>query len=71
MSQTKQQVQPFDVGYAGLKDRHAVTSQHFTVPVRPPSSASRLRTCWLSEGCAVCRRRASGTLATPCFSPAS
>lgn len=23
---------PFDVGFAGLKDRHAVTTQHFTVP---------------------------------------
>lgn len=26
-------VQPRDVGYAGLKDRHAVTRQHFTVPI--------------------------------------
>ncbi|HEY6124811.1 MAG TPA: tRNA pseudouridine(13) synthase TruD [Steroidobacteraceae bacterium] len=25
-------VKPFDVGFAGLKDRHAVTTQHFTVP---------------------------------------
>lgn len=25
---------PFDVGYAGLKDRHAVTTQWFTVPAR-------------------------------------
>ena len=27
-------VRPFDVGYAGLKDRHAVTTQWFTVPAR-------------------------------------
>lgn len=26
-------LQPRDVGYAGLKDRHAVTVQHFTVPI--------------------------------------
>lgn len=26
-------LQPRDVGYAGLKDRHAVTTQHFTVPI--------------------------------------
>jgi tRNA pseudouridine13 synthase len=25
-------VKPFDVGFAGLKDRNAVTTQHFTVP---------------------------------------
>ena len=27
-----------DIGFAGFKDRHAVTSQHFTVPVRPPKA---------------------------------
>jgi tRNA pseudouridine13 synthase len=27
-------VRPFDVGYAGLKDRHAVTTQWFTAPAR-------------------------------------
>ena len=25
-------VKPFEVGFAGLKDRNAVTTQHFTVP---------------------------------------
>jgi len=25
-------VKPFEVGFAGLKDRHAITTQHFTVP---------------------------------------
>lgn len=25
-----------DIGFAGFKDRHAVTSQHFTVPMRSP-----------------------------------
>ena len=28
----------YSLSFAGFKDRHAVTSQHFTVPVRPPKA---------------------------------
>lgn len=38
-------VKPFDVGYAGLKDRRAVTTQWFTVPARRSDPAS-----WLARG---------------------
>jgi tRNA pseudouridine13 synthase len=34
-------VPPRDVGFAGLKDRHAVTSQWFTVPQRRPAAEWR------------------------------
>ena len=33
------QVRPMDVGYAGLKDRHAVTTQWYTVPAGKRSAA--------------------------------
>src|SRR5579859_5877001 len=38
-------IHPHDVGYAGLKDRHAVTVQHFTVNLdrRPEPDWSALR----------------------------
>lgn len=42
---------PFDVGYAGLKDRHAVTTQWFTVP-RGKSAPDEWRGA-LGEGFAV------------------
>jgi len=32
------QVSDRDIGFAGFKDRHAVTSQHFTVPQRSPKA---------------------------------
>lgn len=32
---------PFEVGYAGLKDRNAVTTQHFTVPCTAPGKRPR------------------------------
>jgi tRNA pseudouridine13 synthase len=32
---------PFEVGYAGLKDRNAVTTQHFTVPLTTPGKKPR------------------------------
>jgi len=38
-------IHPRDVGYAGLKDRNAVTEQSFTVPVR-----SKLGAAWLGVG---------------------
>src|SRR5687767_1738572 len=33
-------VRVHDVGFAGLKDRHAVTEQAFTVPIGPNASPS-------------------------------
>jgi tRNA pseudouridine13 synthase len=35
---------PFEVGFAGLKDRHAVTTQHFTVPRGKRAAADFLGT---------------------------
>lgn len=32
------QVSERDIGFAGFKDRHAVTTQHFTVPARSPKA---------------------------------
>jgi tRNA pseudouridine13 synthase len=32
---------PFEVGFAGLKDRNAVTTQHFTVPLSTPGNKPR------------------------------
>jgi tRNA pseudouridine13 synthase len=32
---------PFEVGFAGLKDRNAVTTQHFTVPLATPGNKPR------------------------------
>jgi tRNA pseudouridine13 synthase len=32
---------PFEVGFAGLKDRNAVTTQHFTVPLATPGKGLR------------------------------
>jgi len=40
-------VRDFDVGYAGLKDRHAVTTQWFTVPARGRSGETRTPTDWV------------------------
>ncbi|MBM4214971.1 MAG: tRNA pseudouridine(13) synthase TruD [Gammaproteobacteria bacterium] len=39
-------VRDLDVGYAGLKDRHAVTTQWFTVPARGRSGETRTPTDW-------------------------
>ncbi|HEV2111663.1 MAG TPA: tRNA pseudouridine(13) synthase TruD [Gammaproteobacteria bacterium] len=52
-------VQPRDVGYAGLKDRHAVTRQHFTVPIegRPEPDWSALSADGLRVLSAVRHRR--------------
>jgi len=52
-------VQPRDVGYAGLKDRHAVTLQHFTVPIegRPEPEWSALTTDGFRVLAAVRHRR--------------
>ena len=40
-------VRDFDVGYAGLKDRHAVTTQWFTVPARSRSGETRTPADWV------------------------
>ncbi len=40
-------VRDFDVGYAGLKDRHAVTTQWFTVPARSRSGETRSPADWV------------------------
>jgi tRNA pseudouridine13 synthase len=40
-------VRDFDVGYAGLKDRHAVTTQWFTVPSRGRSGETRTPADWV------------------------
>lgn len=40
-------VRPFDVGYAGLKDRHAVTTQWFTVPARSRAGVGRPVAEWV------------------------
>ncbi|MFM7396242.1 MAG: tRNA pseudouridine(13) synthase TruD [Gammaproteobacteria bacterium] len=40
-------VRDFDVGYAGLKDRHAVTTQWFTVPARGRSGDTRAPSDWV------------------------
>ena len=40
-------VRDFDVGYAGLKDRHAVTTQWFTVPSRGRSGETRSPADWV------------------------
>jgi tRNA pseudouridine13 synthase len=39
---TRAGVRPYDVGYAGLKDRHAVTTQWYTVPTRRRPAADWL-----------------------------
>lgn len=43
-------VKPFDVGYAGLKDRHAVTTQWFTVPARNRAGPGRSVAEWVGVG---------------------
>lgn len=40
-------VKPFEVGYAGLKDRHAVTTQWFTVPSRGRAGPGRPVANWI------------------------
>jgi tRNA pseudouridine13 synthase len=69
-------VRPMDVGFAGLKDRHAVTTQWFTVPLERAPAERRTAATWLGiataefevlEAHAHHRKLPRGALDANCF----